>query len=334
MPVNKSAMRRYLVIDAALNNKYRPYPDKERLLELIEEKVGQISAAMVDKDMHAMRFDETLGFFAPIAYSKKHKGYHYTESNYSILQHPVSEEDIDALKDAAATLDNYSGLPVFAQFRDSIRKINEKLKWSEGEKERELEKIILFESNDQASGVQWISDVLKAIRSRTVLEFTYENIYKNTFNRYRIHPYLLKEYRSRWYLIGWSPEKKDIRTFGLDRVTALDSTNDSFTKRKDFEPDLFFRYSFGITEHAEQPQSIELWCSPILSKLLLRQPLHATQKKVKEQETGTTFKFRLLITEDLIQLLLSYNTHVRVLQPQRLRDELVQRLQATLNRYR
>ena len=33
-----------------------------------------------------------------------------------------------------------------------------------------------------------------------------------------MHPYLLKEYRNRWYLIGKSELKEKVITFGLDRI--------------------------------------------------------------------------------------------------------------------
>lgn len=333
MPATKSAMRRYRIIDKAINNKYKPYPTKDELLDLLSEKVGHVSESTLDKDLYDMRYDEDLGFNAPIQFSKKHKGYYYAEPGYSIMNFPVSDEDMEAIKFAADTLEQYSNIPLFRQFRDAIQKINEKLKISDMAGEDEIFKIVQFEHSESPSGVDWLSTALAAIQKKQTVTFEYENIYKDKIAEYTVHPYLLKEYRNRWYLIAWSPERSDYLTFGLDRVRNLKVLRDSYKRRKDFDPDRFFRHSIGITEFDHQPQNIILEFDPVIGKLIKAQPLHSSQKIISDTKKGLMVSIHVLITEELIQTILAWGSKVRVDKPASLKEEIMSRLMEALRKY-
>ena len=69
MPKTKSAMIRYWVIDRALHNERRRYPNRPTLLSEIEQKLGYtLSESMLYKDLHDMK----LIFGAPITYCRIH----------------------------------------------------------------------------------------------------------------------------------------------------------------------------------------------------------------------------------------------------------------------
>ena len=80
----KNALMRYRIIDKALRNSARPYPNKLLLRQLCEEAVfgsdesGNICDSTIEKDLFAMRNE----YDAPIAYSVKHRGYYYSDSDY------------------------------------------------------------------------------------------------------------------------------------------------------------------------------------------------------------------------------------------------------------
>src|SRR5690606_15976144 len=112
MPVNKYALLRYRIIDKCLRNKLKHYPSKEFLRQACEETLynssfERISISTIDKDLYAMRNDETLGFMAPIAYSKVHDGYFYKDENFTIDTIPLNEDDVDAIRFAVQTLHQF-----------------------------------------------------------------------------------------------------------------------------------------------------------------------------------------------------------------------------------
>ena len=87
MPLNKSALLRYRVIDSCLTNRNNKYPTLQFIITKIEEALdGSISDSMLNKDLAAMKeiYD------APIHYDRYHKGYCYTEADFSIKTFSVS----------------------------------------------------------------------------------------------------------------------------------------------------------------------------------------------------------------------------------------------------
>lgn len=120
MPKTKSAMLRYWVIDRALLNERRRYPNRATLLSEIEQKLGYtLSESMLYKDLHDMK----LIFGAPITYCRNHQGYYYDDSGFSIRNHLLTEAEINALKYVSDNLSNNLKASVKANFKRAIQKI-------------------------------------------------------------------------------------------------------------------------------------------------------------------------------------------------------------------
>ena len=72
MPPHSEAVIRYRIIDRCLTNPYKRYPSMEDIIrELRKELNADYSPNTIQKDIHAMKKDESLGYFAPIQYSKR-----------------------------------------------------------------------------------------------------------------------------------------------------------------------------------------------------------------------------------------------------------------------
>ena len=99
MPANKNALLRYRIIDRSIRNEYSPYPSKKDLRQLCEEEIfgssdgSHICDSTIEKDLFAMRIEHD----APISYSKKERGYYYSESDFSMDDVPLTEKDINRI---------------------------------------------------------------------------------------------------------------------------------------------------------------------------------------------------------------------------------------------
>ena len=62
-------------------------------------------------------------------------------------------------------------------------------------------------------GNEYLELLLNAINQKQTVQFSYYNFVKEEKTIRRVHPYLLKEYRNRWYLIGKSELKNKVVTF-------------------------------------------------------------------------------------------------------------------------
>ena len=321
----KNAQIRYRVIDRCIGNKYKPFPTKEDLRRACEEALfgsdtgADICDSTIEKDLKAMRLD----FDAPIKYSKRDKGYYYADENYTIDQIPLSEDDIESIRFAAQTLMQFREVSLFKQFGFAIDKIFDRVHISNNPTEESVENFVQFETvHEHARGNEQLPDFLKAIKEKRIVEFDYTSYISERTKKRRVRPLLLKEYRNRWYLICYSLDKEKIMTFGLDRMDQLVITEDYFLEEIDFNPDHFFKNSIGITANETEPVKVVFKIDKVGSKYLESQPLHHTQKLIKEGKKRNTFALKVIVSEELKRTILSYGAQIEVLKPKSLRDEL------------
>ena len=338
MPANKYALLRYRIIDRCLTNKGKAYPTREDLRQACEDALfgsggDAISLSTIDKDIWAMKNENELGYYAPIKFSKQFGGYFYEEEGYSISELSLGDEDLEAIRFATATLQQFRSIPIFKQYESAIDKIINRVNISPNPDDSSLAKFIQFEKSTVSLGNEHLAPLLDHIKSRKSVRIQYRKFSDDLLNEYELHPYLLKEYHNRWYLIAFNVERKAMRTYGLERIEKLETGEKKFTIDSNFQPDLFFKYSLGITERSEKPEQIELQFQAAIGKYLVTQPIHSSQQVIKEDKSHITFGLHVLITAELINLILSFGHQVKVLKPKKL-STLVQRdLELTLKHY-
>ena len=324
MPVIKNALARYRVIDRSLRNEYNPYPSKEALRSACEEELfgttlgGNICDSTVEKDLFAMRIEHD----APIKYSKQERGYYYEDKEYSIDEVPLTEKDVEAIKIATNLLSQFKNTEIFSQFEFAIDKIIDRVNISTNVQDTAIEEYVQFETVERVGGSEFLEPLLTAIKNKNKVQFEHKGFSSEVAKTRRIHPYLLKEYRNRWYLVGKSELKDRVITFGLDRVTNLLVLSDTYKKDDSFSPDRFFKYSIGITSDHGSPCKIIIEVGVLLSKYILSQPLHMSQEYLGEKNNMHLFSYFLLPTYELKMQILGFGKDVKVIEPKELRDEI------------
>ena len=330
MPANKYALLRYRIIDKVISNKYKKYPSLEDLRLSCEEELfnsnhENVSASTIEKDMRAMRKEAGLGYYAPIAYSKEFKGYYYTEEGYSIDSMPLNDEDIEAIKFAATTLSQFQNIDLFKQFGSAIDKIIGRVSISDNLEDKEIENYVQFEDAPSAKGSEFLSHLLKAIKEREEITLNYKSFADESQKNRTVQPYLLKEYRQRWYVIGLDAQDQKIKTFGLDRIVTIEYTDKLFRINSEFDPDTYFKYSIGITNDNSKPQIIQLRFNLQQSNYIKSQPLHKSQT-LKEIKNGIEAKLKLIVSPELIMQIQSFGPSVEVISPIELRKKIKENL--------
>jgi predicted DNA-binding transcriptional regulator YafY len=338
MPANKYALLRYRIIDRCISNKFKPFPNKEDLREACEEELygsdgDRISASTIDKDLYAMRNEANLGYFAPIAYSKAEKGYYYDDPDYSIDEMPLNQEDIEAIEFAANTLAQFRGIQLFESSGDAIDKILGRLSLRPTSGQS-VEQYVQFETAPEYKGSTHLKVLLEGIRDRKAVNFEYQKFSGELSRNYHIHPYLLKEYRNRWYIIGYNPQKEATVVFGLDRVEGhVELTDERFKRHADFDSDRYFKHSLGITAVDEAPEKIILKFSSLSGKYVESQPWHSSQCIRKKTATSMEVELFLCITRELIMQILSFGSDVQVISPRKLRSMIKNTLGEAVESY-
>ena len=281
-----------------------------------------------------MKKPEPVGFSAPIAYSKTEKGYYYTEAGFSISELSLAEEEWNALRFSAQLLFQYREVPIFSDFRNAIERINTRFALGLDTDEPEVNKFVQFETSNASNGQLWIDLIFSAIRSRRAVVFKYENIYKKKISAYQLDPYLLREHRNRWYMIGWSEERQDYLTFALDRIIELNVTDDPQKLKKDFHSAEFFQHATGIMEGTGKPVNVELAVKGPAGKLLLLEPLHRSQALISQKEDNIKVSLQVLVNEEFMLRLLGLGPACKVIKPASLKASIKSMIYGMLENYK
>jgi predicted DNA-binding transcriptional regulator YafY len=337
MPHIKNALIRYRIIDRCIRNKYKKFPTKQDLREACEEALyGTIDGvnicdSTIEKDMFSMKMEHD----APIKYSKINKGYYYEDPDFSINDIPLTEDDLSSIKFAVSTLMQFREVDLFKQFGNAIDKIVDRVSIASNPNDQEINNYIQFESAVSTGGSEFLPQLFDAIKSSSIVTFSYASFVTDQPKNRKVVPLLLKEYRNRWYLISFDQDKNAIITYALDRLNALVITEETAPKPQDFNPDTYFKYAVGIsTSNNESPVKIELEANSIAAKYIDSQPLHASQEKIKETTKFTLFKLDVLVSEELIRTLLSFGGEVKVTKPLSLQIVLMDRIKKMNETYK
>jgi predicted DNA-binding transcriptional regulator YafY len=319
MGAGKNPYLRYRIIHTCLSNRQKKYWSVEALIEKLAAHDLPVEKRSVIHDLEVMRHDDRLAYHAPIAFDRAEKGYYYTDPHFSIDQVPLTEEDLQALTLAANILHQYKSVKLVQQFEGMVDRLSKVVNHL---KQPPNNKLIAFENTPYYKGRDFFDVVLKAITDQQPLRISYQKFDGTKNDEHILHPYFLKEYRGRWYVLGYSEARHYIITLGLDRFVKAEGANVAFKENKTLKPKEYFQHTLGITLGKGPVEEIELWFSRAQAPYIKTQHLHHTQKTVREDENGLVISLRLIPNPELTQLILSYGPEVKVLKPLSLKENI------------
>ncbi len=320
MPLNRDAYTRYRLLDARIRKK--PHPTLEDLIEYIQQHTDKVvSKRTIQLDLQEMRYNQSLGFNAPIAYNRSEKNYCYTDEAYSITNLPVSADELHGLDFAISLLEQFKHLPAIREFEEAIRKIATTVKFNK--EVRGESDYIQLDKPFVIKGIELVEPILKAIAERRVVKFTYQKHGSDQVTQNLLEPYLIRESKNFWYVIGNGISKKEhkILTFALDRIQDLQLTEQTFSDEK-IDKKNFYNNVLGVSIAEGKPEKVLLSFTPVQGKYIKTLPIHQSQKVVKETAQELQIQLELVVNTELKMQLLSYGDQVKVLQPATLAADL------------
>jgi predicted DNA-binding transcriptional regulator YafY len=317
MPVNRNALIRYRTIDRCLQNRRRKWTI-ENLIDACNDALYEyegidkgLSMRTVRLDLNAMRSGK-LGYNAPIIVKDK-KYYTYEDADYSIANIPLTTQDLNILQEVSHLLKQFKGFSHFNEVTEMVNKLEDKI-YSE---QNQQPSVIDFEKNELLAGIEWLDVLYKAIVSKTTVQLTYQSFKARQAGEIIFYPYLLKEYRNRWFILGMIKKGKEIITFALDRIQNISLLNSElFREHKTFDPYTYFNDIVGVTRNtADTPTHIEFLASPIHAPYIKTKPIHASQKIVEERKEGTLFSIDVVPNFELERELIGFGEGLKVIYP-------------------
>lgn len=337
MPANKNALLRYKTIDNCLRNRYRKWTLDDLIdacsdaLSELEGRDENISRRTVQADIQTMRSDK-LGYNAPIVV-KENKYYTYEDPDYSITDVPLTEQDTAMMVDAVGVLKQLSGFSAFAGMEDIIGRLEDHVSAVRHEKRP----VIYFEKNDSLTGLHYITPLYEAISAERPVLMTYHSFKSPRENSFIFSPYVLKEFRNRWFVFGRKAGKTGVLNLALDRIQSIDTApkDAEFTPIGKFNPETYFNDLIGVTkDRTMKPQKVRFWAEAWQVPYIKTKPLHKSQMVVEIDEEGNgIFQIEVILNYELEKDLLGFGESIKVLSPKSLRDSIAGRLRAAAKNY-
>ena len=192
---------------------------------------------------------------------------------------------------------------------------------------------ILFEKIP--SSQKWLPSIVNAMRDGKAVEITYQSFTRSEPNTFIVHPWCLKLFRQRWYVLGRSEEYENARVYALDdRMLDVMQTKKRLKVPAKFNAQEYYSHCFGIIVASDnKPCTIDIKVTADQVKYIKTLKLHESQTLVEENDGYAIFRFRLVPTLDFKQEILSHGADYEVLAPQWFRDEIKNDIARMMSNY-
>lgn len=328
MPVNRNALIRYNTIDKCLRNKYRQWT-LEDLIEACSDALYEyegidkgVSMRTVQLDIQMMRSDK-LGYNAPIIVEDK-KYYKYSDPEYSIKNNPLTDNDLNKLNEVVDILRQFKGFSHFQEMTGMIQRLEDKVHSARTKQKS----IVHLETNERLRGIEHIDDIYQAVHKKEVLNLLYQSFKARQPNTIHFHPYLLKEYRNRWFVLGRRSAKEPLITLALDRIKEISiAQNIEYVEHDDFDAEDHFEHVIGVTvDQGRRPQKVHLKIDRRNAPYVLTKPLHSSQEMIRKSKAGIEITLKVQVNYELEREILGFGESMEVVSPPKLRERMKSRL--------
>jgi predicted DNA-binding transcriptional regulator YafY len=194
---------------------------------------------------------------------------------------------------------------------------------------------IQLEGNQLLKGLEHIGPLYQAILKKIPLLITYQSFRASEARQQVYYPYLLKEYRNRWFLICKTRQNPYLQTLALDRIVEfMEMSPKDFVPYQGVDFDLYYSDTIGVTKsEKDRANKVILWFNKMNAPYVLTKPLHASQQVLKEDEDGVTIRLDVVLNFELEREILGFGDSIKVIAPRHLQSRIRKRLQKAMENY-
>ena len=350
MPANKNAVTRYYILDKLLANRYHHY-STEDLCRLVNEELAEMNQEPVSRrtiELDLNYIENEGPFLAEIKHYQiddvsprtlktiKKSCHRYADPSFSIFTQKLTDDEKHLLGEAFSLIGQFDGLHNL----EGLERLRESLKVK-------TDRQIVSITDNPLKDKNLLGELFTVISQKQVVEIHFHKFDTPEVDRsVVVHPYLLKEYNRRWYLIAAAEDTGKLLSFALDRM-------DKFVPLparcyKEYDGDLRERFEdiIGVTLIDGNPlQTILFWVSDYSKDYVATKPLHESQrpyrgeseKELRRQypmlENGAFFSIGCIENYELIRELTSFGADLIVLSPNEIQEKVMDRISAMNKKY-
>lgn len=187
-------------------------------------------------------------------------------------------------------------------------------------------------------GAQFIGTIYDAVRKQQTIVIEYQSFKARQPEALTVYPYLLKEYRNRWFLICEKSTNRSphVNIFALDRIHSVEvDKKHPFKKCVDFDPEHFFDNTIGVTKQiSDKARLVVIKIDRQQAPYVESKPFHKSQKVEQRFHDGSIqLSLKVIINNELERLILGYGGHAEVIAPPELRSRIAESIRIAYGHY-
>ncbi len=329
MPDNRKALLRYKILDKCFSDKYHKY-FIEDLMNRVNEQLDDAGLKPVSKkqiydDIKFMKSSD--GWEAPImSYQFGKRKYLRYSGEFSIMETPITEMEVEQLETLITSLSRLQGIPMY----DWVEELLTNLRLRFGLRGVETNNIG-FQQNRDMKGLRYLPKLIDCVIKRQPITIDYHPFGQET-TKWNIHPYYLKQYNNRWFLLGYNPSYENLSIVALDRIEGVTYWEETFKRNLNFNFDAYFRDIIGVSiEKDKGIEHIRLKFTKERLPYVISKPIHFSQE-IENEEDGI-ISIDVIPNKELLSELIWFRDDVEVLSPESLRTEIKEKISNMYKKY-
>jgi len=163
----------------------------------------------------------------------------------------------------------------------------------------------------------------QAIVKKRKVNIRYHSLFEGAIIDVELCPYHLLYNNRAWYVLGRSSLHESVRTFKLNRIRELITTERCFVDGEDFDVYEYFGRAWSMIPEG-RIYNIKLLFLPKVANNVAEVQWHSTQKVVRNSDGSVTVEFRVDGLGEITWWILGYGDQVQVLAPKTLRKKVLE----------
>ena len=191
-----------------------------------------------------------------------------------------------------------------------------------------------FEKNENLKGLEFLNALYQAIIQKKTLTITYQSFTARKANTFAFHPYLLKEFRNRWFIIGAKDGHEGILNLALDRIITVEPGTVPYSESASFDAEVYFQDAIGVSVSPTlKPEKVLLYVTRKHAPYVKTKPFHHSQQVVSEDSYGMIISLEVQHNFELEKEILGFGDGIKVVAPVKLKRDIQERLSGALDLY-
>jgi len=173
---------------------------------------------------------------------------------------------------------------------------------------------------DYSKSARMIDALARAIRHRFTVRIIHKPLKAPEALTRTVDPYRLWYTGGGLYLVAYDHAKKATRTFAVERILSVATTNQRFAVKEEFDFEAFQRTAFPV--HGGEPQLVRIQFSSDQAPYIMERHWHDSQKFLLQDDGTVVMELQVGNLWEVKRWLIGWGADAEVIEPAALREEI------------